>query len=67
MKIADWFKGFENGLAQLSEEERARLFFECGKHCVEDGVFQVYEQLYEAAQSNLRGGKECMMKIEVAD
>lgn len=53
MEIADWFKGFENGLAQLSEEERARLFSECGKHCVEDGVFQVYEQLYETAQGDM--------------
>lgn len=53
MDIANWFKGFENGLAQLSEEERARFFSECGKHCVESSVFQVYEQLYEAAHGDM--------------
>ena len=53
MDIADLFNGFENGLAQLSEEERARFFSECGKHCVKGGVLQIYKQLYEEAHGDM--------------
>lgn len=42
-------KVFEKGLEKLSGEERERLFFECGKNCVKNGVLSVYEELYEKA------------------
>ncbi len=38
MDVSSWFKGFEKGLEKLSGEERERLFFECGKNCVKNGV-----------------------------
>ena len=35
MKLSDWFKGFEKGIARLSPEQRSAFFSECGKNCVD--------------------------------
>lgn len=53
MELSDWFKGFEKGLARLSQEQRAAFFSECGKNCVKSGVLPVYETLYESADGDL--------------
>lgn len=53
MDLSDWFKGFEKGLARLSQEQRATFFSECGKNCVKSGVLPVYKALYESAGGNL--------------
>ncbi|WP_418833424.1 hypothetical protein [Phocaeicola sp.] len=53
MDVSSWFKGFEKGLEKLSGEERERLFFECGKNCVKNGVLSVYEELYEKAEGDM--------------
>lgn len=47
MKLSDWFKGFEKGIARLSSEQRAAFFSECGKNCVDGGVFPIYKKLYD--------------------
>lgn len=49
MELSDWFKGFEKGIAQLSPEQRAALFSECGKNCVNCGTLSIYRKLYEDA------------------
>ena len=46
MDLADWFKGFEKGIAKLAAEQREQFFSECGKHCVQCGTLQVYKDLY---------------------
>ena len=38
MELADWFKGFEKGIAKLTAEQREQFFSECGKHCVQCGA-----------------------------
>ena len=30
MELSDWFKGFENGIVELPEAQRATFFRECG-------------------------------------
>ena len=53
MDLADWFKGFEKGIAKLAAEQREQFFSECGKHCVQCGTLQVYKDLYEQAKGNM--------------
>jgi len=31
MELADWFKGFEKGIAKLAAEQMEQFFSECGK------------------------------------
>ena len=47
MELSNWFKGFEDGIAKLSEEQRETFFRECGRNCVQCGTLQVYKDLYE--------------------
>ena len=53
MELADWFKGFEKGIAKLAAEQRELLFSECGKHCVQCGTLQIYKNLYEQAEGDM--------------
>lgn len=53
MDIVNWFKGFENGIARLSSEERERFFAECGKNCVKNGVLSIYKRLYEDVEGDM--------------
>ena len=53
MDLADWFKGFEKGIAKLTAEQREQFFSECGKHCVQCGTLQVYKELYEKANGDI--------------
>ena len=53
MDLADWFKGFEKGIAKLAAEQREQFFSECGKHCVQCGTLQIYKDLYEQAAGDL--------------
>ena len=53
MELADWFKGFEKGIAKLAAEQREQLFSECGKHCVQCGTLQIYKNLYEQAEGDM--------------
>ena len=53
MELADWFKGFEKGIAKLTAEQREQFFSECGKHCVQYGTLQVYKELYEKANGDM--------------
>ena len=53
MDLADWFKGFEKGIAKLTGEQREQFFSECGKHCVQCGTLQIYKNLYEEATGDL--------------
>ena len=43
MELSNWFKGFEDGIAKLSEEQRETFFRECGRNCVQCGTLQVYK------------------------
>lgn len=49
MELSDWFKGFEKGIAKLSEEQRETFFRECGRNSVQCGTLQIYKDLYEQA------------------
>ena len=53
MELADWFKGFENGIVELPEAQRETFFRECGKNCVQCGTLQIYKDLYEQAAGDL--------------
>ena len=53
MELSNWFKGFEDGIAKLSEEQREAFFRECGRNCVQCGTLQVYKDLYEQAAGDL--------------
>lgn len=53
MELSDWFKGFEEGVARLTAEQREAFFSECGKRCVQSGTLQVYKELYEKADGDL--------------
>ena len=53
MELSNWFKGFEDGIAKLSEEQRETFFRECGRNCVQCGTLQVYKDLYEQVAGDL--------------
>ena len=53
MDLADWFKGFEKGIAKLPEAQRETFFRECGKNCVQCGTLQIYKDLYKQAAGDL--------------
>lgn len=53
MELSNWFKGFEDGIAKLSEEQRETFFRECGRNCVQCGTLQVYKDLFEQAPGDL--------------
>ena len=53
MELLNWFKGFEKGIAQLSSEQRASFFSECGKNCVNGGTLSIYRKLYEDANGDM--------------
>lgn len=49
MELSDWFRGFEDGIARLTETQRETFFRECGRNCVQCGTLQIYKDLYEQA------------------
>ena len=53
MELSNWFKGFEKGIAQLSPEQLAAFFSECGKNCVNSGTLSIYRKLYKDANGNM--------------
>ncbi len=53
MDVANWFKGFEKGIAMLPAPERELFFSECGKHCVTNSVLPIYRDLYKKANGNM--------------
>ena len=53
MELSDWFKGFQEGIARLSPEQRATFFSECGKNCVKCGTLSIYRKLYEDANGDM--------------
>lgn len=53
MDLSDWFKGFENGIARLTQEQRSAFFSECGKNCVKGGTLDIYRRLYEESGGDI--------------
>ena len=53
MELSDWFRGFEDGIARLTETQRETFFRECGRNCVQCGTLQIYKDLYEQAAGDL--------------
>ena len=53
MEISNWFKGFENGIVQLSPKKRSAFFSECGKNCVNNATLSTYKKLYEDAEGDI--------------
>lgn len=53
MELSYWFKGFEKGLARLSDKQRSELLAECSKSCVRQGIFSIYQELYNQANGDL--------------
>lgn len=48
-----WFKGFENGIAQMGHQERESLFYECGKNCANKWVLNLYKNLFNKVNGDL--------------
>ena len=53
MDLSDWFKGFENGIARLTQEQRSAFFSEYGKNCVKGGTLDIYRRLYEESGGDI--------------
>lgn len=53
MELTAWFKGFEKGIARLSQEQRAAFFSECAKNCVNGGTLSIYRKLYEETKGDM--------------
>lgn len=47
MELKEWFKGFEEGISRLPQNQRETFFAECAKNCVKQGTLQIYQSLYE--------------------
>ena len=72
MELSEWFKGFENGIARLTEDQRETFFAECGKNCVNCGTLQIYRKLYEDSDGDLdeffaKAGKLPGVKSEIIE
>jgi hypothetical protein len=48
-----WFKGFENAIAHMKQEERESLFCECGKNCADRWVLNLYRDLYNKVNGDM--------------
>lgn len=53
MVLSDCFKGFEKGIAKLTEEQREAFFCECEKTVYKGGALQIYKNLYDRPRGNL--------------
>jgi hypothetical protein len=51
--LKTYFHRLENGIRQLPEKERAKVYRDCGQTCVKDGVWQAQQQLFEKCSGNL--------------
>ena len=48
-----WFKGFENAIAHMGQQERESLFGECGKNCADRWVLNLYKNLYNKVNGDM--------------
>jgi hypothetical protein len=48
-----WFKGFENAISHIGQQERELLFCECSKNCVNRGILDLHKNLYDKANGNI--------------
>ena len=51
--LKSWFRGFEQGIADLQPQQREALFRACAVNCVHGGPFGLYCSLFEAAEGDL--------------
>ncbi|MFQ8748836.1 MAG: hypothetical protein ACLR8T_12800 [Alistipes finegoldii] len=51
--LKSWFRGFEQGIADLQPQQREVLFRACAVNCVHGGPFGLYRSLFEAAEGDL--------------
>lgn len=51
--LKKWFRGFENGIANLKQPQREVLLRECAVNCVQGGTFGLYRRLFDAAGGDL--------------
>ncbi len=49
--MGEWFKGFEEGLLSLEEEQRNRMLCECGKACSRSYSLGVYQKIWNNSDS----------------
>ncbi|MCT4507476.1 MAG: hypothetical protein N4A48_01735 [Tepidibacter sp.] len=59
-----WFKGFENAIVHIEQQERELLFCECSKNCVNRGVLNLYKNLYDKVNGDMDSFFEEMNGIE---
>lgn len=52
-KIRFWFKGFEEGMLFLEQNQREVVFCECAKNCVNSGVLSLYQNLYNEVDGDI--------------
>lgn len=48
-----WFKGFENAIEHMEQQERESLFCECGKNCADRWVLNLYKSLYNNVNGDM--------------
>ncbi len=48
-----WFKGFSEGLDNLSDEERGRLLKPCASLCAKDALKYLYQDLFKECECDL--------------
>jgi hypothetical protein len=51
--LKTYFQRLENGISQLPEKERAKVYRDCGQACVKNGVLQAQQKLFEKCSGNL--------------
>ena len=48
-----WFKGFDEGLSQLKQEECSKLFSKCAQQCSCDALKYLYKDLFNECNEDL--------------
>lgn len=46
-----WFKGFEKGLEEMSQEEQGKLLAQCGKACSESYTKRLYQNIWDKTRN----------------
>lgn len=65
--LMDWFRGFEKGINDLSQEEKEKLFYKCGRNCADTGIINVYKKLFVDSGKELDTFFSRLNEIECVD
>lgn len=48
-----WFDGFERGIDNLKQEEREKIFCECGKNCAKRWILNLYTDIFHKVNGDV--------------